>query len=245
MWGVKYKSCLVNKTNINKTMKTFKELSNQAPDGFEFTLKVIPKEGLKHLDWYWRYNRKVIDAKQEMITFKPVNKSHYESSRTYKNEYIHEMNKHLAYLIRHNYIRKIDINANNKINISILDTILHKNIFVYRDTKYRLTGYLFIYELSDGSKEFVCCDITIANGISGYGVAGVVAYINEIEFIEEITNWTNTDLRDKKNRFDARVNDDNYKYNFLRGLAPGLSRIEYDNLYIEHILSQLDNSHFL
>lgn len=225
-------------------METFKELSKRAPEGHEFTLKTISKEGLENLNDYWRYNKKVIDAKREMVIFKPVNRHNYEITRTDKNHYIHFRNTSLAYLLRHNFIRKIDTNSSNKLNISILDTVIHKNIFVHRDNRYRLTGYVFIYELSDGSLEFACCDVTRANGVTGYGTAGVVAYINDIEFIEEVTTWTDSELYKKKAKFESHTYSEDSKCYFLRNLVPGLSRTEYDEIYIEHLLKQLDNSHF-
>ena len=52
--------------------------------------------------------------------------------------------------------------------------IIYKNVFEHNLTSYRLQSWKYIYRFSDGSCEFATVNKVSANGVSGYGISGIV-----------------------------------------------------------------------
>lgn len=117
-----------------------------------------------------------------------------------------------------------------KLNID--DKIIWRNTFEYRGNSYRLQSWKYIYNLSDGSREFATVNKEDANGVSGGGVAGVVIELDKIKWLDETTNFSDDFIKQKEISNEHRIEQEKGKYDMLKNLPPNLNREEYDEITI-------------
>lgn len=114
--------------------------------------------------------------------------------------------------------------------------IIYKNVFEHNLTSYRLQSWKYIYRFSDGSCEFATVNKVSANGVSGYGISGIVIELNKIKWLKRTTSFGKEFIQQKKQSNKRRVLAEKEKYKFLKSLPKGLSRKEYDEILIEKII---------
>lgn len=123
----------------------------------------------------------------------------------------------------------VNVNGNEKIN----HPRIWRNTFEYKGNSYRLSSWMYIYEFSDGSNTFVPVNKEDANGVSGIGVAGVIAKLEDIKWSERTTSFTDNFIKQKEMYYNQRVSNNKDRHELLKSLPKNLSREEFDDIVIE------------
>ena len=111
-----------------------------------------------------------------------------------------------------------------------------KNTFEYKGNSYRLSSWKYIYQFSDGSIEFATVNKEDANGVSGSGVAGVVAKLEDVKWLDRTTLFDDEFIKQKEASNKQRILDDKDRYELLKSLPKNISREEYDEIIINRAL---------
>jgi hypothetical protein len=119
-----------------------------------------------------------------------------------------------------------------------------KTCFRYKDSNFRLSGFYFIYRLSDGEKLFAHCEPQDANGVGGSGICGVITELSQIEILDTETQWDEELLLEKQNSNKRSIENDLMRFSwlkFLSKLKPSgtMSRKTYDLLAENKFMSSL------
>ena len=83
----------------------------------------------------------------------------------------------------------------------------------YSSNEYRLSGYLYVYDFSDGSRTWAAVPKELANAVSGSGVAGCICNLKDIEILERETPWTDEHIKVKLkvNKEEQKLKKENMK----------------------------------
>jgi hypothetical protein len=108
---------------------------------------------------------------------------------------------------------------------------------IYSSNNYRLSGYMYIYEFSDGGRIFVSVPKELANAVSGTGVAGCILKLEEIEILDKETSVPDEYVKNEIDSQEIRVKTEKPKYELIKKIedayGPGLTEDEYKNIAME------------
>lgn len=107
--------------------------------------------------------------------------------------------------------------------------------FEYNGSIYRLTGYMFVYEIVDADTKRAFVNKENATHVTGSGVCGCVAPIDKVIFLEENTVWDEDLIQLEERRQERNVKNDSDRYDFLKDLPKGLTDEEYFDIVIASI----------
>ena len=94
---------------------------------------------------------------------------------------------------------------------------------------YRVTGYYFCYNFSDGDRRFVRCHKVFANTIGGSGVAGVQISFKDVSSIKfSLKRWHF--FRDSFKSRKRQIKKDKDTFDFLKSIEKGLTKNEFEDL---------------
>lgn len=110
---------------------------------------------------------------------------------------------------------------------------INKTVFLYNGHEYRLTGFVYLYFFEDGSTEFAFCNEDEANAVSGYGIAGCIVLLSDVQFLDRISSYPDKPSTHLNNL----IEKDKYKLKFLKSLQEGISKKEYEEIIINNLLN--------
>lgn len=132
--------------------------------------------------------------------------------------------------------------GNVKTNLE--NSILDKSCFEYDGDTYRLRGYYFVYTLANGDREFAAVSKENSNSVSGSGVSGVIAPLQDIKWIDEQTLSTEERIQQEIESSNRRIEESKFKYEFLKSLPVGITRDKYEEMIIDRLMDDLDKMDF-
>lgn len=107
----------------------------------------------------------------------------------------------------------------------------------YSSNEYRLSGYMYVYDFSDGGRIWVAVPKELANAVSGSGVAGCIVNLKDIEILDRETPWTDEHVEQEIDSQRRRVESEKYKYELIKKIedayGPGLTEDEYQDIAID------------
>lgn len=121
---------------------------------------------------------------------------------------------------------------------TIENAILHKSTFSVGNQIYRLSNFMYVYILRDGSQKFAYVNREDANAVSGIGVAGTISMFGTFEFTDDVTSFNDKTISKMKKGSDRRINADRERFNFLKTVPPNLSNEEYEEFVIDSIITK-------
>lgn len=108
---------------------------------------------------------------------------------------------------------------------------------LYSSNEYRLSGYLYVYDFSDGGRVFAAVPKELANAVSGSGVAGCICNLKDIEILERETPWTDERIESEVKSQQRRAESEKGKYELIKKIedayGKGLTEAEYQDIAIE------------
>ncbi len=124
-------------------------------------------------------------------------------------------------------------------NRKLKDTIINKTTFqwVGHDSEFRLTGYYYIYNTSDGDRLFACVEKENANGVSGVGACGIILHTDDIKILSRVSVFKGTSNRQRM------IESDKHRFEFLKSLPLGLTKKQVDDAIIENMLNSTTQRH--
>lgn len=126
---------------------------------------------------------------------------------------------------------------NITITTTLENAILHRSTFkVKGEHTYRLSGFMYVYVLSDGDRLFAYVNREDANAVSGIGIAGSIVEFGEFEFTDEVTPFSDDYIEKMQKGSSRRIIMDVERFEFLKTIKPNLSRKEYEDFVIDYII---------
>lgn len=99
--------------------------------------------------------------------------------------------------------------------------------------EFRLSGYYYVYNTKDGERIFACVNKNCANAVSGVGVCGIILMVEDVEFLPRISKYGHKENRKRM------IDQDRWKYHFLKSLPLGLTKRQVDNRSMKKILDEM------
>lgn len=130
-------------------------------------------------------------------------------------------------------VTKFNEFLNESIKTDLENTILGRSNFEYKGNTYRLNGYKYVYYFKDGGRIFANVNKEDANAVNGSGVAGVIADLDKVTFIDRVTPWSEERLIEIERSFKNRIENDKELYKTLKNLPHGLTEKEYEDIVID------------
>ncbi len=134
------------------------------------------------------------------------------------------------------------LNLQKKPSIDLSNTEINKTTFEYKGNQYRLTGYYYIYKLSNGETKHAAVHKEDANAIAGYGVSGVIVDPRKVKFLDRISKYAdNVEVQASDLAFNERMIKDGRKFFvFLKSLPPQLSPEKYGKAAVKWAMNSMD-----
>jgi len=111
----------------------------------------------------------------------------------------------------------------------------------YSSNEYRLSGYLYVYDFSDGGKTWAAVPKELANAVTGTSVAGCILKLEDIEILDRETSWNDELVKSQVEGQERRAESEKGKYEMIKKIedayGPGLSEKEYQDIAIELALN--------
>ncbi len=135
----------------------------------------------------------------------------------------------------------INMENTNTHTQNINDTRIGQTLFKYKDRRYRLVGYIFSYNFSDGSKKYASVNKEDANCIEGVGVAGTIAPLEDVEFLSKTTTWDEETLIGDEQTEKIHIEEDKRIFDFIKTLPIGLTQKEYRKIAMARTMASFKN----
>lgn len=121
-------------------------------------------------------------------------------------------------------------------NIQKLENVkIGSNVFSYKGHTYRLTGYIFTYEFKDSKeKKYLNVNKKDATHVSGYGIMGIIAPIEDVIFLDRTTNWSDDDIQYEINDHISMIEEDKNSFDFISKLQKGLTMDEFRKAVVKN-----------
>ena len=111
----------------------------------------------------------------------------------------------------------------------------------YSSNEYRLSGYLYVYDFSDGGKTWAAVPKELANAVTGTSVAGCILKLEDIEILERETPWSDERVEEEIQSQKRRAESEKGKYEMIKKIeaayGPGLIEDEYQDIAMELALN--------
>ena len=132
-------------------------------------------------------------------------------------------------------LKKFNNFISESVTVSDLEnTKIGRSVFEYRGEEYRLGGYLYVYYTEDGHMHtYAAVDKSNANAVSGSGVGGCIAKLDDVTFLDRTTSWSDEMVESKEKSHKNRVEQDKDRYNFIKSMPVGLTKDEYEDIALD------------
>ena len=111
----------------------------------------------------------------------------------------------------------------------------------YSSNEYRLSGYLYVYDFSDGGRTWAAVPKERANAVTGTGVAGCICNLEDIEILERETPWSDERVEEEIQSQKRRAESEKGKYEMIKKIedayGPGLTEDEYQDIAMDIALN--------
>ncbi len=111
----------------------------------------------------------------------------------------------------------------------------------YSSNEYRLSGYLYVYDFSDGGRTWAAVTKEFANAVSGSGVAGCIVNLKDIEILDRETSWSDELVKTQIDGQERRAETEKSKYEMIKKIedayGTGLTEDEYQDIALELALN--------
>ena len=111
----------------------------------------------------------------------------------------------------------------------------------YSSNEYRLSGYLYVYDFSDGGRTWAAVPKELANAVTGTSVAGCILKLEDIEILERETPWSDERVEEEIQSQKRRAESEKGKYEMIKKIeaayGPGLTEDEYQDIAMELALN--------
>jgi len=111
----------------------------------------------------------------------------------------------------------------------------------YSSNEYRLSGYLYVYDFSDGGRTWAAVPKELANAVTGSGVAGCIVNLKDIEILDRETTWSDELVAEQVKSQQRRAETEKPKYEMIKKIeaacGPGLTEDEYQDIALELALN--------
>lgn len=108
---------------------------------------------------------------------------------------------------------------------------------MYSSNEYRLSGYLYVYDFSDGGRVWAAVSKELANAVSGSGVAGCIVNLKDIEILDRETPWSDERVEEQIESQRRRAESEKDKYELIKKIEDayglGLTEDEYQDIAID------------
>jgi len=113
----------------------------------------------------------------------------------------------------------------------------------YSSNEYRLSGYLYVYDFSDGGRTWAAVPKELANAVTGSGVAGCILKLEDIEILDRETNWSDELVKTQIDGQERRAETEKPKYEMIKKIedayGTGLTEDEYQDIALELTLNSV------
>jgi hypothetical protein len=107
----------------------------------------------------------------------------------------------------------------------------------YSSNEYRLSGYLYVYDFSDGGRTWAAVPKEFANAVTGTGVAGCICNLKDIEILERETPWSDERVEAEIQSQKRRAESEKGKYEMIKKIedayGTGLTEDEYQDIAMD------------
>lgn len=126
--------------------------------------------------------------------------------------------------------------------MNIQDIKLNVTCFESDNHVFRTSNFYFIYTYSNGDRELIICNREDANGIGGSGVCGWIDLFEDVNFVSEECNFSESRIADWETSRNKRIEEASYKLNIFKSLEQGLDKSVVDDIVLEIILEDTLNN---
>lgn len=113
----------------------------------------------------------------------------------------------------------------------------------FSSNEYRLDGYLYVYDFSDGGRTWATVPKELANAVTGSGVAGCILKLEDIEILDRETPWSDERVAEEVKSQQRRAETEKPKYEMIKKIedacGPGLTEDEYQDIALELVLNSV------